>query len=88
MSVDYNAWMPDLMFLSDPTADTVIEFLREYISINGISERIKTDPGTLFKTRTYNKFCKVVCIGSVVCSVRDHRGIGKVESMIRAINER
>ena len=71
------------MFLSNPNTEKVIEFFIEYISKNGIPKRIRTDPGTAFKSEKFKKF-----IEHVICPVRDYRGNGKVERMIRTINER
>ena len=88
VSVDnYSAW-PDALFLPNPTTDKVIEFLLEYIAKNGIPKRIRTDPGTAFKSEKFKAFCKEKFIDHVVCPVRDHKGNGKVEGMIRTINER
>ena len=47
-----------------------------------------TDPGTAFKNEKFKTFCKENFIEHVICPVRDHRGNGKVERMIRTINER
>ena len=88
VSVDnYSAW-PDALLLPNPTTDKVIEILLEYIAKNGIPKRIRTDPGTAFKSEKFKAFCKEKFIDHVVCPVRDHKGNGKVEKMIRTINER
>ena len=88
VSVDNHSGWPDALFLPNPTADKVIEFLVEYISKNGIPNRVRTDPGTAFKSEKFKTFCKEKLIEHVICPVRDHRGNGKVERMIRTINER
>ena len=88
VSVDNHSGWPDALFLPNPTADKVIEFLVEYISKNGIPKRIRTDPGTAFKSEKFKTFCKEKLIEHVICPVKDHRGYGKVERMIRTINER
>ena len=87
VSVNYNTGWSDAMFLPDPTADRVIEFLKEYISKNGIPSKIQTYPGTVFESQKYNQFCKELCIEQVVCPVRHHRGNGEVERMIITIKE-
>ena len=74
VSVDNNTGLPDAMFLPDPTADKIIEVLKEYISINGIPNGIRTYPGTVFKSHKVNHICKELCLEQVVCPVRDHRG--------------
>ena len=60
----------------------------EYIAANGLPKRIRTDPGTVFKSEKFKQFCSDNFIDHVICPVRDHRGNGKVERMIRTINER
>ena len=60
----------------------------EYTSKNGIPKRIRTDPRTAFKSEKFKQFCKEIIIDHVICPVRDHRGNGKVERMIRTVNER
>ena len=76
--------------LPNPSAEKVVEFLLEYIATNGIPKRIRTGPGTVFKGEKFQQFCEERFIQHVICptSIRDHRGKGKVERMIRALNER
>ena len=88
VSVDNHSGWPDALFLTNPTADKVIEFLVEYLLKNGIPKRIRTDPRTAFKSEKFKTICKEKLIEHVICPVRDHRGNGKVERMIRTINER
>ena len=88
MSVDNHSGWPDALFLPNPTTEKVIEFLSEYIAANGIPKRIRTDPGTVFKSEKFKQICTKNFIEHTVCPVRDHRGIGKVERMIRTNNER
>ena len=42
----------------------------------------------MFKSGKFKQFCSDKFIDHVICPVRDHRGNGKVEGMIRTINER
>ena len=88
VSVDNNSGWPDAMFLPNPSAEKVVEFLLEYIATNGIPKRIRTDPGTVFKGEKFQQFCEERYIQHVICPIRDHRGNGKVERMIRTLNER
>ena len=88
VSVDNNSGWPDAMFLPNPTAEKVIEFLLEYLAKNGIPKRIRTDPGTVFTGDKFKAFCREKFIQHIVCPRRDHRGNGKVERMIRTVNER
>ena len=88
VSNDNNSGWPDAMFLPNPTAEKVIEFLLEYIAKNGIPKRIRTDPGTVFTGDKFKAFCREKFIQHIVCPRRDHRGNGKVERLIRTVNER
>ena len=88
VSVDHNSGWPEALFLPNPTADKVIEFMSEYIAKHGIPKRVRTDPGTVFKSEKFGQFSKENYISHVVCPIRDHRGNGKVERMMRTLNER
>ena len=88
VSVDNNSGWPDAMFLPNPSTEKVVEFLLEYKATNGIPKGIKTDPVTVFKGEKFQQFCKGRFIQHVICPIRDHRGNGKVERMIRTLNER
>ena len=86
--VDNNSGWPAAMFLPNPSADKVVEFLLEYIATNGIPKRIRIDPGTVFRGEKLQQFCKERFIQHIICTIRDHRGNGKVERMMRTLNER
>ena len=64
------------MILQDPIAD------------NGFPRQIRTDPGTVFKSKKFQEFCQKYFIKHVICPIHDHRGNGKVERLIGTINER
>ena len=68
--------------------EKVIEFLKQYISQYGVPKRIRTDTGTVFVGEEFLRFCKQSGIEQITCPVRDHRGNGKTERLIRTINER
>ena len=76
------------MFLPNPSADKVVDFLLEFKATNGIPKRIRTDPGTVFKGAKFQQFFKERFLQHITCPIRDHRGNGKVERMIRTLNER
>ena len=88
VSVDSKSGWPDAKFLSAPTTSNVIEFLTNCIVNNGIPRRIRTDPGTAFKSKKFQSFCRKYFIEHIICPIYDHRGNGKVERLIRTINER
>ena len=43
-----------------PPTDKVLDFLEEYIAQSGIPKRIRTDPGTAFKSRKFEELCKKI----------------------------
>ena len=63
----------------------MLEFLKQYIAQYGVPKKIRTDPGTVFMSEAFKKFCNQFCIEH--CPVRDHKGNGKIERLIRTINE-
>ena len=75
-------------FLRAPTTRKVIEFLQRYIADNGIPKQIRTDPGTAFTSNEFKNFCEKYFIIHIKCPINDHKGNGKVERLIRTINER
>ena len=70
------------------TTNKIIEFLERYIADNDISKKILTDPGTAFTSNKFKKFWQKDFIQHIKCRVYDHRANGKVERLIRTINER
>ena len=46
------------------------------------------DPGTVFTGHKFKNLCRKYGIRHILCPVRDHQGNGKVERMIRTLNER
>ena len=88
VSIDHFSWWPDAKFLRCPTTKKVIEFLKHYIAQFGVPKKIRTDPGTVFVSEEFARFCRQFGIEHIICPVRDHRGNGKIELLIRTINER
>ena len=84
---NFSAW-PDALFLHKLTTKKVIEFLKNFVSQYGIPKQIRSDPGTVFTSEEFKTFCRNFQINHVTCPVRDHRGNGKIERLIRTINER
>ena len=73
VSVDNYAGWPDAFFLTNLTTDKVVEFLTEYVAKNGISKRIRTDPGSVFFSEKFETFCKEKFKDHIICPVRDLR---------------
>ena len=70
-----------------PNADKVVEFVKNYIALFGVPKAIRTDPGTVFTGHKFKNLCRKYGIRHILCPVRDHQGNGKVERMIRTLNE-
>ena len=66
--------------------ERVIEFFKIYIARHGIPQRIRTVPATKFRSKRFREVCENRLIRHI--DVRDHRGNGKIERLIRTINER
>ena len=81
VSVDNHSGWPNALFMPNLTPKKVTKFVLEYIVTNGLPKRIRTDPGTVFKSENIKQFCSENFIDHVICPVRDHRGNGKVERM-------
>ena len=62
--------------------------MKDYIAQYGKSRKIRTDPGTVFVSEAFAQFCNQFGIKHVKFPVRDHRGNGKIEIILRTINER
>ena len=62
--------------------------MKHYIAHFGVPKKIRTDPGTVFVSEEFARFCRQFGIEHIICPVRDHRGNGKIERLIRTINER
>ena len=54
----------------------------------GIPKQIRSDPGSVFTSEEFKTFCRQFQMTHVTCPVRDHRGNGKIERLIRTLNER
>ena len=89
MSIDHYTDKPEAKFLRKPNTEKVIKFLQRYIPRHGIPKTIRTDTATIFRSTKFKDFCKKKWhIIHEECTIRDHRGKGKVERLIRTINER
>ena len=67
---------------------TSIILLDQNLNANDVERRSRTGPGTVFKSGKFEEFCREYCINHIICPVKDHRGNGKVERMIKTSNER
>ena len=88
VSIDHFSGRPDAKFLQKPKSKKVSEFLKQYIGQYGAPKKMRADPGTVFMSEAFRKFCNQFCIEHITCPKRDHKGNGKIERLIRTINER
>ena len=88
VSIDHYTGWPEGKFLRKPNTDKVIVFLEKCIVRHGIPKTMRTDPATIFRSNKFKEFCRNRFINRVECPIRNHRGNGKIERLIRTINER
>ena len=88
VTIDHKTNWPNATIVRKPTAETAINFLNERIAQFGIPKRIRTDPANIFRGEAFKQFCNEHFIKHIECPVRDHRGNGKIERLIRTLNER
>ena len=79
---------PTLKIVKNTAIKEVTEFLRKYISDNGIPQKLRTDQATVLMGNEFRQFGKELGMRHVVCPIFDHRGNGKTERLVRTINER
>ena len=83
VSIDHFSGWPDAKFLRCPTTKKLIVFLKHYNAQFGVSKKTRTDPGTVFVSEEFARFCRQFGIEHLICPVRDHRANGKIERLIR-----
>ena len=88
VSIDHFRGWPEAKFLWKPDTDKVLAFSKECIERHGIPQTIWTDSAIIFRSKRFKEFCKKRYIKNVECPIRDYKGIGKIERLIRTINER
>ena len=88
VAVDHFSSWPTLKFVKNTDFSSVEKFLTMYIVDNGIPIRLRTDQASVFHERKFKEFCENQGIKHVICPSADHRGNGKVERLIRTVNER
>ena len=88
VAIDQLSANPTLKIVKNTAIEEVTEFLRKYISDNGIPQKLRTDQATVFMGNEFRQFRKELGMRHVVCPIYDHRGNGKVERLVRTINER
>ena len=87
-NIDHFSAYPTLQFVKSTDIKGVEKFLRKYISNNGIPQIVRTDQATVFMGNEFRNLREEFGIRHIVCPVHDHRGNGKVERLIRTVNER
>ena len=61
--------------------------MAKYIARHEIPRRVRTDPGTVFKSEKFKQCCEETNISHKLCPISEHMGNGKLERMIRIRNE-
>ena len=87
MSFDRKSGCPEAKFLRKPTSGSVLEFLKNYIVLFGAPKRMRTDPGSPFRSEKIRQFSRERCIEHFERPIGDHQGNGKTESCIRTKTE-
>ena len=88
VAIDHFSAYPTLQFVKSTDIKGVEKFLRKYISNNGIPQIVRTVQATVFMGNEFKNLREESGIRHIVCPVYDHRGNGKVERLIRTVNER
>ena len=88
VAIDHFSAYPTLQFVKSTDIKGVEKFLRKDISNNGIPQIVRTDQATVFMGNEFRNLREEFGIRHIVCPVYDHRENGKVERLIRTVNER
>ena len=83
--VDKNSQWPVAKICKNTNHDTVITFLREYINVYGVPEKIKLDRGSAFISKEYKNFCNEQNIIRKYGKPNLHTGTGLVERTIQSL---
>ena len=62
--------------------------MKNYIARHGIRQSIRADPASNFRSKHYKQICQKRLFRQIECPVGDHRGNGKIERLIRTVNEK
>ena len=85
MAVDKNSRWPVAKICKNTNHDTVITFLRKYINVYGVPEKIKSDRGSAFISKEYKNFCNEQNIIRKYGTPNLHTGTGLVERTIQSL---
>ena len=58
VAIDQFSAYPTLQFVKNTAIKEVVEFLRKYISDNGIPQKLRTDQATVFMGNEFSEFRK------------------------------
>ena len=72
LSIDHFSVWPDAKFLRCPTTKKVFEFLKQYIAQFGVPTKTRTDPGTMFVSEEFGRFCRQFETEQIICPMRDN----------------
>ena len=87
LSIDrYSRW-PAACFCEAPTGKTAINFLEQYITLNGLPRTIRTNKGTAFTGKEFRDFCKSLKRKLIYGTPYIHTPTGLVERGIKTLEE-
>ena len=82
----YSKW-PAASFCTSTDGETAVEFLDQYIRLNGIPKIIRSDKATAFTGRLFRDFCKKHYIKLIYDTPYIHTLTGLVERGVRTLKE-
>ena len=59
----------------------VVEFWKHFNAQFGVPKKPRTDPGTVFVSEEFARFCRQFGIEHKICPVRDQRGNSQIERL-------
>ena len=87
LSMDrYSKW-PAASFCASTDSETAVNFLEQYIRLNGVPKIISTDKATAFTGRLFRDFCKKHYIKLIYGTPYIHTPTGLVERGVRTLKE-
>ena len=88
VSVDRFSRYPHPKAYHNCDTETVIEYLKSYMTFHGIPRTLRCDQAQAFKSKNFEIFCKDNNIKLILAPAGDHRGTGLVERMIQTLKRR
>ena len=87
LSMDRISKWPAASFCKSTESQTAVEFLEQYVNLNGIPKTIRTDKATAFTSRSFSEFCRDHQIKLIYGTPYIHTPTGLVERGVRTLKE-